>query len=405
MKIITSAKEALISINSTSTAWGLISLFFGLSIISQSLGFVRVPGYIEFIFLPIILYNAMKKRGDNYMTILFFIIYLVLNVIICNPPSEFRSMERCILFCMVLLMTLPIGNSHIMQIFKENTLKIILTTCVVIAVASFFCYFLGINYYRREDDVDVALYNEFVGWFAGLTYHSMVLGPISALSACYLTWRLLLTEKKWLIVLIVLSFGSMALCASRSAFIAGFLGCLVIYYFNSKIKRKNILGNFIKVFFVIAVLSPIWLPYMDRMAQKSIDRNEVSIFESRSGKIASRVEEFKDSPLIGVGFSAQKNIQFINSSSGSIEPGSSWLAVLSMTGIIGFYFFIRFFLLSYRKLRINRHIPESTLYLGVLTFFALHFVGEGYVYAGGNFLCVLFWLCIGVSCGINVRNY
>ena len=80
-----------------------------------------------------------------------------------------------------------------------------------------------------------------------------------------------------------------------------------------------------------------------------------------------------------------------------IEPGSSYLAVLSMTGGVGTAVFLSAlgfllfrFAFSRRPADLDREILSVVgIYLGV------HGVAEGWIFGFGHPLCFLFWLWLG----------
>ena len=142
---------------------------------------------------------------------------------------------------------------------------------------------------------------------------------------------------------------------------------------------------------------PLWQNALDGLAEKQ-ERNisSGSTFHSRADKWGQRIEEFKSSPIVGYGFAsvdpANKD-QSIGAGGKSIETGSSWLSVLSMTGIIGFilimWIYIKAFLSVYKW-------TKDTLLLSVLTLLSVNICTEGYIFFGGSFLAFLFWITIGV---------
>lgn len=90
----------------------------------------------------------------------------------------------------------------------------------------------------------------------------------------------------------------------------------------------------------------------------------------------------------------------ICASTGIIEPGSSWLAILSMTGIAGFAFFMTLLFSTVSKLYAlfkEDNDDWALLHLGILAVFAIHFIAEGYVFSGGGALCFLFWFFFGCA--------
>jgi O-antigen ligase len=91
-------------------------------------------------------------------------------------------------------------------------------------------------------------------------------------------------------------------------------------------------------------------------------------------------------------------------STGTIETGSSWLAVLSMTGILGF---IPFGIIIYKSVKRvwskRRTNIEACLYLGLIVFLSIHMLVEGFILAGGSVLCFIAWIII--SCCYEIDSY
>ena len=166
---------------------------------------------------------------------------------------------------------------------------------------------------------------------------------------------------------------------------------------SSKILLRRII-----IIAVITVLTvPLWISALSGVMYKQYERSDAGggVLVSRSGKIENRIDEFLQSPIYGIGFSSTKyNIDIHEN--GNIEPGSSWLYILSTTGIIGFVLICRLFrLYSFRSKKGHRSFCEfnNELEIGLFAFFGIHMLFEGYVFAAGNLTCILLWLIIGHS--------
>ena len=122
--------------------------------------------------------------------------------------------------------------------------------------------------------------------------------------------------------------------------------------------------------------------------------------QERTGKTSrdelwgQRLEEFESSPLWGIGFAAhgigtEKKV-------GRNESGGGWISILSQIGIVGFILIgtiISKALTSKKTLEKNRSmIPVYMTFL----FFCMHSIFEGYMFQGGWYLCLIFWLCVGI---------
>jgi len=120
---------------------------------------------------------------------------------------------------------------------------------------------------------------------------------------------------------------------------------------------------------------------------------------SRTGFWESRILEFKSSPIVGIGIG-------VVTGSGSardgglviqVEPGSSYLAVLAMTGALGsvaFVIAIGILVLGFARAAGDQGGDRDVL-SGVGVFLAVHGVAEGWVLAFGSPLCFLFWVWLG----------
>ena len=92
-------------------------------------------------------------------------------------------------------------------------------------------------------------------------------------------------------------------------------------------------------------------------------------------------------------------------STGTIETGSSWLAVLSMTGIIGFIPFLIIIYKSVKRVWSKKKTNiEASLYLGLIVFLSIHMLVEGYIFAGGSVVFFIAWLIISCCYEIEVKR-
>ena len=114
-----------------------------------------------------------------------------------------------------------------------------------------------------------------------------------------------------------------------------------------------------------------------------------------------RIREFHSSPIFGVGFASQSNLLSETKSGelgGKIEPGSTYLMVLSMTGVIGMMALLFFFLKPLMSLNFWTRVYSIERYkLAAYIFFLVHFVAEGYIFSSGSLLACVFWLLVGAT--------
>ena len=372
----------------------------------NTIGFISIsfsPYFIPLLIsIPVIIsfFNTHTKFSFLY---LIFFIYLVLNVYITDPPVYFFSKLRLGLFIILLLGVSPIIENHIIRYFRFNLYQIFFYFCIPVSVISFFCYFLGINFVHTAYEFNDLLN----GKFGGLFKHSMILGPLSACSTIILVWMALNKNKSaW--ILAFLTFGAVLFSASRAALIS-VIGALISFGLTTS---NKIFGS-IKTIFIISLLTfasyPLWETILEPIQSKSERDYNGATFDSRQDKVEARVQEIKEEPILGQGFSAIDPTldNFGDFENGRVEPGSSWLAVFSMTGIIGLLFFVLICIKAIKDILRARSVYKS-LFIALLVFFLIHLIVEGYVYAAGSPLCFLFWLTIGICTDLsyltNSRN-
>lgn len=349
---------------------------------------------------------AAIKNQVVSVTAVLFLIACALSIIFGNAAPLFRSWERFGLFALLLIAYFPVFQSDYFDELRSKSFCIMLFVMVFTCVGSFIGYFFGINYMGRGRFTLHTI--DTVGWFGGLTYHSMMLSPICAIALTILIWALTEwaeTPKKKIIVTCA-AFASlccMMLTASRSGNAAGVAGVALVLF----LKYRSRIGKMMQVGIVgvmlAIVLSPVYMPYADKVLSKQRGNEAAGgTFSSRESRWEHRIEEFSEYPVFGYGFCAvdTDNHGEYMPSTGVVEPGSSWLAILSMTGIVGAACFILLLWSAVSKLYHEYNSeddPWALLYLGILTVFAVHFIAEGYVFAGGGALCFLFWFFFGCA--------
>ena len=224
----------------------------------------------------------------------------------------------------------------------------------------------------------------------------MLLGPVAGVGTLYLADIALKRKNRILWVLTAFCFICVLLSASRSAVLSTIAGILVLIRL-----RVNNIGKFFKyivaIFIVFACTMPLWQNSISGLVEKQ-NKNVTagSTFNSREDKWEQRIVEFKSSPIFGYGFASVDPANKDNSigdGGKSIETGSSWLSVLSMTGIVGFFIIMRIYV---RSFSLAYQWRKESLLLSVLILLSVNMFTEGYIFFGGSFLSFLFWITIGV---------
>lgn len=240
------------------------------------------------------------------------------------------------------------------------------------------------------------------GHFSGLTNHSMLLGPISAIAGILLFDRYLKSKNRKLLLLLIPCIGSLFFAASRGALIGFVIAIVSMLYYVSK-NKKSFLKRILGITILLAVSFPLWQSFTTDISNKQAGRvQEGGTFDSRTTKVEARWDEFVKNPIFGVGFASidPHGKDYYDRVTGTIEPGTSWLTVLSMLGIIGFLLFVNIC----KKAFINVKEKRDLFLLGVLTFFLIHFLVEGYIFGAGGPLCSIAWLAIANAYDSKIKN-
>lgn len=327
-----------------------------------------------------------------------FLVYLAFSIILSSPDSVFHSWERFSFFCLLFSFTTSLLQSACNIHYRTIILDTIFKVCIAISLISFFCYFMNINLFENSYSGEYYTdYNDFIGHFSGVTKHSMVLGPIAGISILYLFNGILKHRNKMYFISLCLCTGTLFFAASRAAIFATFFGILMILFkFVPNGGNKKNIAVFIITSFI---LFPLYQPFLNSAINKHGDIS-FGVYDSRTVKVESRIDEFYNSPVYGVGFCAinPDGKDDFNHLTGTIEPGSSWLAVLSMSGIVGFIFFLIIMIQSYRNVFRNQNYKL----LGLLSFFTIHMLVEGYIFSAGNVITFILWITIG--CCLDLKH-
>lgn len=343
-----------------------------------------------------------------------FLIACALSIVVGDPPSFFKPWLRLGLFALLLFGIFPIVSNRKIDRYRKILLKYVIGICSFVGVTGVFCFLAGINYMTIARGAERSI--DTVGWFGGLAPHSMMLGPCGAIGTVTFAWLAIRSKKSKLMSALLwgcsfLCFCSTMLSASRSASLGAIVGFAVLFF----VKFRGSITKFILVGTLLVTLIVAAFPMYERFAAPVLtkqENNELSggTFASRQDRWDNRISEFESSPVFGVGFASlgEEADKEFNIATGGVEPGSSWLAILSMTGLIGIITFLGMFVPTvYGLYKTAVRSPSGSytvLLIALISIFAVTMCAEGYILAGGSFFCFVFWLLFGVCYSTNQHN-
>ena len=237
------------------------------------------------------------------------------------------------------------------------------------------------------------------GDFSSFMYQCMLLGPIVGLGIVIALARAIHGRSWRWGLFAILGFIPLLASGSRVAALATIAAiCFLL------IRHKPILG----LGFIVLCACLIY-GFVSRGGNLESSADSLTGAMARKGNLNSRADmwearllEFKSSPLFGIGIGmgsgeAEKGGGKDENGDIRVEPGSCYLAVLSMTGGLGTIAFtsaLGLLLFGFIGSRHNVGLDKDVLNV-VGIYLAVHGVAEGWILGFGGPLCFLFWLWLG----------
>lgn len=356
-----------------------------------------VPDPIYYgIYLGSFIWLIIRGGVDISRKYIYFIVAIFISVWVNDIPDFFMTPYRMLAFFSLTLLVGPfVVNDRLLRFRRLLFTRSLLVLRWVIII-SFILKFAAPGIAMNRSG------------FAGITFHSMVLSPISGICLLYSLYRFSLATTNVCrakeMLYIGISFLVLLLSGSRGA-LGATLAASAFYYIRL---YRNQMGKLLKISAFVSMLalstSSIWWPYTERVRQKmESNENAGGATSSRDRIWQDRMDEFKAFPIFGVGFSSYnldyvKSKRTVNKKTGTLEPGSSWLFILSSLGLFGFLALLLPFAYAVYTLYKNLDTGfNGGLLSSILVLFAVHMFVEGYITAAGVYLCFFLWLSLAES--------
>lgn len=349
---------------------------------------------IYYVGLFLLAYKMSKMGVRQNKNAILFVLFIIL-IAISSLVNMILDL-RMVLFAFVLFLTCPIYTSLKWHLYKRKIMKCLFVGFVGVVIINMYAKITGFNLraitQQWEDLTDKQ--------FSGFCDQPMWLSAAAAVSTIYCAYLVFSQQRKtnWVkyvyIALLLCSIYITMISGSRAAFLTAMGAMCVVLYLLVKNKVrlvKYIIGSAV----VVLVLSPVLFSRnsIGAMMAKQEYQEEVGR-TSRDGVWNDRMAEFKSSPLIGVGFGAhgvgdQKEV-------GRVETGGGWISILAQTGIIGLILAISIIFKAFTPIRKIRQDNSMMVIYAAYFFFIVHSIVEGYMFQGGWYLCLIFWMVIGL---------
>lgn len=330
-------------------------------------------------------YVAGAGIGKIRWTVLFVIAATGLSLIGCER-FDF-AMPRWLGWLVLLVALGPINSTAGARFLRSRMLAALNAAFVAITFASSLWWAARLPNLGRGD-------------FTGIMAHSMVLGPIAAYVAVLSIVRLFSRGSLLWVVPYANAWLVAMLASSRAALAAAAIGTLIVIAVN--FKRNLVLAGSLLIAAAAVVIAPNYvLSLATQVLPGSLTEGlaNKSWNNSREQHWNARWEEFLSSPMTGVGFAtAWEGSVGVDEEMGTVETGSSYISILSMTGCVGAAAWL-IMLASFARSTVTRWRGLSNRdrlsICGMASFWLVHLGAEGYIYAVGSLIGVAFWLWLG----------
>lgn len=339
---------------------------------------------LVFLLVEFLLYTKSSPYPPNKF-LLCLLTVGALSIVLNDVMPEFQPWMRWLGFVVISLTFGPILVSYEGLRLKIHICEMIKNIGIIFCVVSLFLKFAG--------------FTLIVPTAFGISYHDMTIAPIAFICSILILDDYFLDVRhktlKLLSFLLCMACGFMT--GSRAA-IGSYLFALSLYFILSfkgfkKYMYIGILGGFL---WGIYTINP-WGLLNHFFEKMNRDSEDVSfVLSGRDKMIQDRIEDFKCSPIYGVGFASMKNIanSKVRFDEGKIESGSSWFLIIGSTGLVGLLFFILSIFYAVRKsISPKMNIPI----ISCIFFFLSHIMVEGYIFSFGAPLCAIFWLFVSIA--------
>lgn len=346
--------------------------------------------YLSFLMILFKEFRYKRPMHKNAKLFLVFCVFLWLSSTI-NMVLDLRL----VLFTLILYMSMP-SNSLGWHQYKIKLFNCIFLGFGLATLANFYAKLAGINQiYVDEYMQAMGLVGEFSG-FANFAMWTSCAGAMSTLFFVSMAFRKSLQNKILKIIcyaMILVSLYITIISASRSAFFLSLACSLLIIKMQSR-KVTTLMRNLIIIGCTALCFAPVLIDNADAMLNKKNGLEITVENTSRDALWSQRMEEFRSSPIFGVGFAAHGVGD--NKQVGRNESGGSFISVLAQAGIVGFIIVILIWMAAIMMPKKIGNNPDMILIYAGFVFMSIHSIIEGYMFQAGWYMCLVIWLSVGI---------
>ena len=356
-----------------------------------------------------------------------FLAWCAVGIIFGNPNPAFKSWQRLIYLCIGLMLLSPMIETRRLDLLRQRiwwcVCAFVVVSCLVAFVYKSVDLCLGAGVMRSLTAI--------VPMGLGLSH----LSAIAAVIGVNAVMRFKL--KSWVVCVV---YGYIGVCifllfegGSRMGLLSLMLA-IVLLAMCYRNRRSAIFLSVLGGVTLLFCIYPEWWYDLAHVIYRKVNSGALhgSLTWSRDSLWAARWQEFLESPIYGVGlgavryFAAPWNNPEEILSHGHIEPGSSWLGLLSQTGAVGFALLVipivRIVVKGVKELKRNvgnigierredfdsfksilSSVDSIQLQMAVFLVLFIQSFTEGYILAVGSFHFLMFWVALSKMDRAEVR--
>lgn len=380
----------------------LVLFILYLSLIKAVFFLPAIPDVLYYGCFILVFLRLVVRGGKLSFSMVYipFLLAILFSIVVNNISAVYKVPLRLAGFCAVTFLVGPFLQNALLVVFRKQLFIASLWVLQWITLLSFFGKVLGLPFLTIGID------------FRGFSNYSMLMGPLAGISFLYCLYLIYAantkSERYIGIAKAVISMFVVVLAGSRAALGASFIGML---FFMGKIYHFRLI-RLVQVGLAVSILAlstiQIWLPMAERIQYKmEYGEDKESMTASRDLLWMDRMNEFHRYPIFGVGFASynQDIVHMKGSQSGTIEPGSSWLFLLSSLGLTGFLSFLLPVVYLFLRACFSKEDDLKNAFLGsLLVLLMAHMLFEGYVISSGAYLCFFLWLSLSECYNSYIKN-
>lgn len=374
----------------------------GVSVCLRHSTFFPLPLPIVTLLSFVVLCAGWSRRSAINLPLLVFVCVCAVSLVIHPWPAMWLRSQRFLAFFVGLLCFSPLLHNEKLAILRRYLAKSIFATLGVMVTLSFLVWLICLFGYGKSG---IWMEQFHYYGFKGIFERGMTLSPAAALVAIISASKVVDIDVKSCrlsyAVLMVIGSIMCVVAGSRTAIAGLVIAVAVLLWHNRRHicallkNRKHRIAAICCCMAMVATL-PVSLEVV--IHKQHVGEKHGSILYSRQQLFSDRKAEFDSSPLLGIGYANEFPSETNGGNVRNIQPGSSWLSILTYTGIAGglvFLWFLIRIVIRIRRMENRGLYPPA--FFPLLIFLFIDATTEGWLLFGGALMFPLFWLTISYA--------